>query len=306
MEHTPAAPVRAIVVSAADARFFFLLDELFASIAAAADAPTVALGCLDLGLEPAQVADLQARGVEVVTPRTGLEAGALADDASKLGYLARPFLPEAFPGHDVYVWMDADAWIQGGAALSGLIEAAQAGGAALVREDDPAYRSNFGLLLWKGKHYLLGYGPWRAARLLPRRQVNNGVFAMRADAPHWAVWRRLYQQALTRTGLAAPHDQFALNAAAYLHGLKTTFLPATFNWICDLARPWWDDEAQAYCTPDASRRPIRVMHLAGPIKTTEFDVRTPAGGVLRGRLRYGVALRAPDDEPAPAGGEAAR
>ena len=250
-------------------------------------------------------AELEARGVEVVTPRTGLEAGALADDASKLGYLARPFLREAFPGYDVYVWLDADTWIQGGAALAGLIEAAEARGAALVREDDPSYRSNLGLFLWKGKHYLLGYGALRAARLLLRRQVNNGVFAMRADAPHWAVWRRLYQEALTRTGLAAPHDQFALNATAYLHGLETAFLPATFNWICDLARPWWDAEAHAYCTPDASRRPIRVVHLAGPIKTTEFDVRSTAGGVLRGRLRYGVALREATPDRALAAGNAA-
>lgn len=293
MAQTPATAARTIVVSGADAKFFLLLDELIDSIAAAPEVPAVSLGCLDLGLTPAQVAELEARGVQVVAPTTGLDTGALAPDASKMGYLARPFLPENFPGYDLYVWLDADTWIQHGRALQGLADAALRDGAALVREDDAAYRSNLRLFLWKGKHYLRGYGPWRAARLLLRRQVNNGVFAMRADAPHWRVWRDLYQRALRRTGDAAPHDQFSLNAATYLEGLSTGFLPATFNWICDLARPWWDEDAQRLCTPDPSRRAIEVVHLAGPIKTTEFDIRTTSGGVVRRLLRFRTAPVAP-------------
>ena len=281
---------RAIVVTGADHNFFSLLEELLASVQAWRDASQVDLGCYDLGLTEAQVGQLQARGVRTVRPWTGLVAPALADQASNLGYLARPFLPENFPGYATYIWLDADTWIQSGEALQGLLAAARQTGAACIREDEPTYKSNLGLFLWKCKHYVLGYGPWKGLRLLFRKQINNGVFAMRADAPHWAIWRRHYQSALSRTGLAAPHDQFALNVAVYLGGIETHLLPATFNWICDLSRPDWDDQAGWFCSPDALHRRIEVIHLAGPIKTTEFDIRTTAGGVLRGRLRYGARL----------------
>ncbi len=279
---------QAIVVTAANAGFFSLLSELVASIRAVPDAPVVDLGCYDLGLTGEQVAQLAAAGVRVIRPSTGLEAGRLAEDVGKLGYLARPFLRENFPGYATYVWLDADTWIQSGEALRGLITAARERGAVFVREDEPSYHSNFGLFLWKGKHYLYGYGPLRAARLLLRRQINNGVFAMRADAPHWTIWQRYYQSALTRTGLAAPHDQFALNAAVYLAGPPGATLPATFNWICDLARPHWDENANCFCSPDARRRRIEIIHLAGPVKTVSFDIPTTRGRILRGMLRYGA------------------
>lgn len=300
MAELTAAAARTIIVSGADRRFFFLLDELIASLEAAPALPPVELGCYDLGLDPAQVAALQARGVRVVQPTTGLEIGALAGDASKLGYLARPFLPDNFPGYDVYVWLDADTWIQHGDAVRQLIAGATEAGAALVREDDPSYRFSAPLFGWKAKHYLRGYGLRRAMRLILRRQVNNGVFAMRGDAPHWAVWRRLYQRALDRTGDAAPHDQFALNVAAYLEGLPARFLPATLNWICDLAHPWWDGASNRFCTPDRQHRPIGIVHLAGPVKTAEFDVRTTDGGTVRRLFRFGAGRVSPG-RPAPAG-----
>jgi hypothetical protein len=151
------------------------------------------------------------------------------------------------------------------------------------------------LFLWKCKHYVLGYGIWKGLRLLSKKQINNGVFAMQADAPHWEIWRRYYQSALSRTGLAAPHDQFALNVAVYFGQASTYFLPATFNWICYLSRPDWDEEAGCFCSPDEKRRRIEVIHLAGPIKTKEFDIRTTKGRLLRGKLRYGAPLN-----PAPA------
>lgn len=282
---------RAVVVTGADARFFHLVEELVASIHAAPGAPCVEIACMDLGLFDDQKGRLAELGVLVAEPRSELAPPpGLQDPSSVMGYLARPYLPQMLPGRDVYVWLDADTWIQSGQALQALIDGALESGAALIREDEATYRSNFGLFLWKGKHYLQGYGALRAARLLFKPQINNGVFAMRADAPHWAAWRREYAAAYGRTGLPAPHDQFGLNAAVQLGGPPARFLPATFNWICDLSKPWWDDEAGCFCTPDGRRRRIEVVHLAGPIKSTVFDIRTTGGGMRRGLLRYGAAL----------------
>jgi hypothetical protein len=286
---------RAIVVTAANETFFDLLDELLLSLERAEDAPPLEVGCLDLGLSAHQVSNLMARGVHVVQPATGLTMRGQPVGPTALSYLARPYLPDNFPGYQVYVWLDADTWVQRGRALVTLINAANEHGAAMVREDDPTYKSNLGLFLWKAKHYLFGYGPWRGARLLFSRQINNGVFAMRADAPHWAVWRHEYQAALMRTNLPAPHDQFALNAAVHLGGAHTRFLPATFNWICDLSKPDWDEDASCFCSPGSARLPIEVIHLAGPIKNQTVTIRTTRGRTLHGMLRYGALL---EDEPA--------
>ena len=282
---------RAIIVTGADANFHHLVSELVASLRRSADLTSVDLGCYDLGLSPAQCEELDRAGVRTVRPSTGLALAQAPPDPAKLGYLARPFLRENFPGYDVYIWLDADTWIQSGRAIEELRRTALAQGAALIREDEPTYRSNLGLFLWKGKHYLYGYGPLSAARLLFRRQINNGVFALRADAPLWEGWVRAYQGALDRTGLAAPHDQFGLNAAVHLGRARVGFLPAVFNWICDLSLPMWDDEARCFCSPDGARRRIEVVHLAGPAKSGEFTLRTTSGRSLRGRLRFGAALQ---------------
>jgi hypothetical protein len=275
-----------IIVTAADAGFFHLLDEMVASLRAASASLAFDIGCFDLGLTPEQIDRLRSRGVVVVTPTTGLKTAG-PTETSQLCFLARPYLRENFPGYDIYVWLDADTWVQGQDWLRLLAGMARNAGAAFILENDPSYTSNVGLFLWKGKHYLRGYGPWLAARLMLKSQINNGVFAIHATAPHWVLWQRHYQSALSRTGLAAPHDQFALNVAIYRHHHPDCFLPPTFNWICDLSRPHWDEDAQLFCTPDAERRLIHIIHLAGPIKATQFDVKTTTGRILRGTLRYG-------------------
>ncbi|MET3925010.1 hypothetical protein [Devosia sp. 2618] len=90
------------------------------------------------------------------------------------------------------------------------------------------------------------------------------------------------------TGRAAPHDQFALNAAIHLENLPTRFMEPTYNWICDLATPKWDAELGRFVRPVAPHRPIHVMHLAGPAKAREFDVDVIGGGGRRGKLLFGA------------------
>ncbi|CAN7291719.1 hypothetical protein LJR225_001528 [Phenylobacterium sp. LjRoot225] len=279
----------AIVVSGADAKFFDLLREMVTALRAA-NGPGLEIGVYDLGLASDQLEWLAGQGVITVQPRTELRHGITENLSSKLGYLARPFLRENFPGRRTYVWMDADTWVQSASAARTLVGDATRHGSALVRENAPNYRFRMDLFLWKAKHFVLGYGPINGLRLLLKPHVNNGVFALRADAPHWERWRRRYQRALDRTGQAAPHDQFGLNAAVYLDRLDTHFLPATYNWICDLALPLFNSTAQNFCTPRGEAERIEVMHLAGPIKTTVFQIDTTGGGRVSGRLRFGAAL----------------
>jgi hypothetical protein len=275
-----------IIVTAADAGFFNMLEELISSVRLSSASLAFDIGCFDLGLKPEQVSRLQNRGVIVVNPTTGLKT-AQPPERSQLGFLARPYLRENFPGYGIYVWLDADTWVQGRDWLRGLAGRAKETGAAFVRESDPSYRFSFRYYLWKGKHYLKGYGPWLTTQLLLKRQINAGVYAMQATAPHWAMWQQHYQSALSRTGLAAPHDQFSLNVAMHLNRHPETFLPPTYNWICALSCPYWDEDEQQFCSPDADRRLVHIVHLAGSVKTKQFDLKTTKGRIVRGTLRYG-------------------
>jgi hypothetical protein len=276
-----------IIVTGSDGRYFALAEELILSIEACWPAP-VPIGFVDLGINLRQRAWLDARGIIVRPAKTGFDLDRMVDDLpSKIGYLARPFLNEIFPGHSIYVWLDADVWLQSWDGVQKLRDGAAAKGAAMVRENQKAYRFWLWLYCWQLKHYMLGCGVVPGVMMWPRPHVNAGIFAIRADAPHWNSWRKYYQRALDRTHHATPYDQFSLNAAAYRDRLPTEFLPTTCNWIVNLGVPMWDSETGKLCVPYPPFTLIAHIHLAGPVKTRIFDIKTRDGAVRSMRLRFG-------------------
>ncbi len=140
---------------------------------------------------------------------------------------------------------------------------------------------------------VLGYGAADAAWLLSRPHLNAGLFAMRADSPHWDLWVRHYQAAWDRTGTFNPHDQFSINR--FVHGglfarpeIRTTILPPRYNWICDRGPPMWNDDEHVLCEPYAPFAAIGAVHLAGPGKSTTYDIRRTRGGSFKAMLLQGV------------------
>ena len=99
----------------------------------------------------------------------------------------RPFLPKHFPGHDLYIWIDADAWVQDWAAVELFFRAAATGSLAIVPELDRAYRNFFHA--WEEFHGVIGEGyaaafdAAMAERLVRHPLLNNGVFALRGRCP---------------------------------------------------------------------------------------------------------------------------
>ena len=71
--------------------------------------------------------------------------------------------------------------------------------------------------------------------------------------------------------------------------VETAILPASCNWICDRGIPMWNDSARAFCEPVAPHAPIGVLHLAGPAKRTEYDIKRTEGGAFRARILHGAA-----------------
>jgi hypothetical protein len=294
--------MKIILVTASDSRFMPFLRGMLDSVETWLARPDISLACFDIGLnEPDRLA-LQSLGATIVTPRAHFGIDAAAHPPALLSFLARPFLPEYLPGHDLYIWIDSDVWLQDQDVLQSYINGARQNGMAITHERTGAYRFQPWLFGWTTKHFILGYGVAEAAFLLTRRHVNAGFFAIEAGAPHWAEWAACYQAAITRTGALVPHDQFALNQA--LHGralrpggLPVTLLPPPCNWICDRGIPMWNDDAAAFCEPRPPYTPLRALHLAGPAKRTAYTVRRTGGGAFATCILHGASPFTPRLNP---------
>jgi hypothetical protein len=242
---------------------------------------------LDVGLNADDLAWLRQRVTHVVKPRSHLGV-AEAAKPYLLSFLARPFLPEYFPGFDVYFWIDSDVWLQTSDVIRQMILGAQRKGMAIAHESERAYRFQSWLLLWTAKHFFLGYGPLRGSWLMTRPHLNAGIFAIHRDAPHWRAWAERYAAAIRRTGNLTPHDQFSLNQTIYQDRIDTEILPANVNWVCDRGVPMWNDAERSFCEPYPPYRTISALHLAGPGKSTTYRIQRTGGGVFHGMIRHGV------------------
>lgn len=305
LEHESA---RVLLVTASDSRFFPLLQKMLETLRPEEYSGSLSLACFDIGLTQAQRNALSETRVQIVRPTPHFGISAEQYSPALLSFLARPFLPQDFPGYDIYLWVDSDLWFQNPRAIDVYITGARDDGFAITHESERSYRFQAWLFAWTAKHFLLGYGPIKGAWLLSQRHLNAGMFAGRAEAPHWDVWKRLYQAAITRSGKLVPHDQFALVQA--LHGssiwhrvpLKTRFLDPSWNWIVSRGEPMWNDAASAFCRPYPPYVPIDVIHLAGPGKSHTYRVRRTSGGsfetfILPGVTPEKTALTAMSDLP---------
>jgi hypothetical protein len=282
---------RVVAVSSADTGYFPLLRDMILSLDRQMTAdpalPPIDLGIFDLGLTAEERHWLAPHTDRIVAPRPHFALGAGARPLD-LAFLVRPFLPEYFPGFDIYLWIDSDVWLQSPDTVTAMIAGAQQKGMALVHESERAYRFQGWLFLWTAKHFVLGYGAVRGLRLLARPHLNAGIFAIHRDAPHWRAWAERYRAAIKRTGLLTPHDQFALNQAVYQDHLPTEFLPPRLNWICDRGVPMWNDATQGFCEPYPPYHKISALHLAGPAKRRSYRVRRTSGSEFEAMIRYGA------------------
>jgi hypothetical protein len=282
-----------VIVSAADAGYFPLLRDTVLSVRVLY--PDVAIGILDLGLEPEQRdwlaalrADLAAPGWDVDFPHQARMPNTFKAQVS------RPFLPRHFPGYEMYLWIDADAWVQDGRAIDLYCAAAGRDKIAIVPEIDRAYKRHYKRPKWFGrtlpwKLYREAFG-WRAADRLGRNpMVNCGVFALHREAPHWQEWARVIAQVLQRTRFFYA-EQIALNYLIFAEHLPANFLPAYCNWMPGDAAPVFDAARGLFVEPYAPYEPIGVMHLAGELsKNHVFRLSTRDGGTVETSLRYAAS-----------------
>jgi hypothetical protein len=278
-----------ILVTASNENYFPLLRGLLESIEKNGDG-SVDIGVLDVGLAAATSKQLAARGVRVVAPPWDYKL-ASEPPGFALAQTARPHLPKHFPGYDIYMWLDADTWIQDWNAVGFYTECARSHGFAVTPESDRSYWQ----ILPDGEVPVVRYQMFRSCfQEAPARTlaafplINSGVFAAHAAAPHWQQWSELLGEILGRQGWTFYAEQNSLNVVirnGMNAGLKTAFLPASYNWMCNVGPVMHDGEA--FTEPNPPYERLKILHLASGAGNGIHKVLTLDGHERHMSLRFG-------------------
>lgn len=288
------------VVAAANAPYFPLLRGLVQSIQAAPTLSQHDLCILDLGLEPEQCQWLEGIGATLVQP--GWDCDFPGRDSCPSHYramTARPYLPKHFPGYEVYLWIDSDAWVQDDTPFPAFIRAARRGQLAIVPEMDRSYWPHYRRpKLWTQNHKAFAWSfTLKVGDRLGRNPIlNSGVFALAGDAPHWALWAEAHKRILNKKRWKPPFEsnsfyffiaeQTALNYVVFGDKQPASFLPAYCNWFCGKGTPLWT--GTHLVEPNEPHTPLAVVHLAGSgMKDRVWEIPGLDGAApFKGRLVY--------------------
>jgi len=290
---------RFIITSAADANYGELAAQLIASIRAMPAGERIPIGLIDVGLEPQQRDWFRQSGVEVIEAGWDYDfsAYAVAPKRHLQALTTRPHLPRYFPGYEVYLYIDADAWLQDWAAIELYVSAAVERGFAITPEVDRSYRMIYGNMSendLKLTTYRQYFDEESTRRLAALPQLNGGVFAARASAPHWKTWHDLMVHiyaALGRYQALDPQtlfyaEQACLNAAVWHMQEPTAFLPAWCNWLCHRALPRCSHDGSILFEPNPPYRRLGIVHMTGGSKNNRLELRDAENRCHMRWLRY--------------------
>jgi hypothetical protein len=279
--------MKTIIVTGSDENFSSLFLDLISSLHQWDARLSDAIGVLDCGLSDATLQQVRERVTHIVTPDWDFAIDpSLRDTAPHLrALLARPFLPKYFPGYDLYLWLDADTWLQESYAVKWFFQAAINGAIGIVPHLHQSYRKQPSAAEWGHQRIYAYFGDRGIALSLIHHAYNAGAFALRATSAHWDAWARYFALGLK----ASPRlvsDQAALNYAIWNDDLPVHPLPALCNWLCHLAIPSINFETKKFCEPHIPNREIGLIHLT--TGTKDQMIKFDHNGISRQtNLRFG-------------------
>jgi hypothetical protein len=297
---------RTILISASDAAFHDLLAGLMRSVQKGALRDGMDLGVLDLGLEEHQREELQALGARLCVPELDYDAGLFRTPPQPpfRAMTARPHLPRYFPGYDLYIFLDADCWVQDWEAVRLYATAAWRTGTAVTPETDRSYTPLFAdstVAEWRRLVYLKCFGEQIARDLSVFDMINTGLFASRADSALWENWSRVLGIVYGAVGEPLFYaEQTVLNTLIRSQVVPAAFLPARCNWMCNRALPFCSEDGAVLHEPQPPFDRLGIVHLTGPMKNGEQTLTDLAGGTWVRSLRFRANARRPVSMPAQA------
>ena len=293
-----------IIVSSADSKYFFLLKELFLSLDKSGILSDYQFSILDTGLTEEQRIFFLDNSViikEAIWNTSVPKYKILGRDNLKT-QVARAYLPDYFEDYKLYIWLDADMWLNDIKSFNLYEKGAFNNKLTIVPQSDRAYVKNANvewLFGFPKKIKTINYKniSKSISKSLGRKYafhstLNAGAFAINDNLNIWKCFQKNIRLA-AKKGRIFGTDQVALALSIYEDGLPSEFLPAYCNWMCEFNMPKFDSENGQFVEPFIPNHPIALVHLAGLDdirldKNILSDVETLDGLQIKKSLRFNV------------------
>ena len=263
-----------IIVSSADSKYFFLLKELFLSLDKSGILSDFQFSILDTGLTEEQRFFFLDNSViikEAIWNTSVPKFKILGRDNLKT-QVARAYLPDYFEDYKLYIWLDADMWLNDIKSFNLYEKGAFNNKLTIVPQSDRAYVKNANvewLFGFPKKIKTINYKniSKSISKSLGRKYafhstLNAGAFAINDNVNIWKCFQKNIKLA-AKKGRIFGTDQVALALSIYEDGLPSEFLPAYCNWMCEFNMPKFDSEKGQFVEPYIPNHPIALVHLAG-------------------------------------------
>ena len=293
-----------IIVSSADSKYFFLLKELFLSLDRSGILSDYQFSILDTGLTKEQKIFFLDNSVIIKEAiwNTSVPKFKILGRENLKTQVARAYLPNYFENYKLYIWLDADMWLNDIESFYFYEKGALNDKLTIVPQSDRAYVKNANvewLFGFPKKIKTINYKniSKSISKSLGRKYafhstLNAGAFAINNNVNIWKCFQKNIKLA-AKKGRIFGTDQVALALSIYEDGLPSEFLPAYCNWMCEFKMPKFDNKKNQFVEPYIPNNPIALVHLAGlddirQDKNILSDIETIDGLHIKKSLRYNV------------------
>ena len=293
-----------IIVSSADSKYFFLLKELFLSLDRSGILSDYQFSILDTGLTKEQKIFFLDNSVIIKEAiwNTPVPKFKILGRENLKTQVARAYLPNYFENYKLYIWLDADMWLNDIESFYFYEKGALNDKLTIVPQSDRAYVKNANvewLFGFPKKIKTINYKniSKSISKSLGRKYafhstLNAGAFAINDNVNIWKCFQKNIKLA-AKKGRIFGTDQVALALSVYEDGLPSEFLPAYCNWMCEFNMPKFDNKKNQFVEPYIPNNPIALVHLAGlddirQDKNILSDIETIDGLHIKKSLRYNV------------------
>jgi len=293
-----------IIISSSDNNYFFLIKELHLSLKNNGILDEYDFAILDTGLDQKQKNYFKDHNVIIRTAEWNVEVPKykILGRENLKTQVARAFLPDYFDNYKLYIWLDADMWLNDIESFYFYEKGALNDKLTIVPQSDRAYVKNANvewLFGFPKKVKTINYKniSKSISRSLGRKYafhstLNAGAFAINDNMNIWQCFQKNIKLA-AKKGRIFGTDQVALALSIYEDGLPSEFLPAYCNWMCEFNMPKFDNVKSQFVEPNIPNHPIALVHLAGldnirKDKNILSNVETLDGLQIKKSLRYNV------------------
>ena len=293
-----------LIVSSCDSKYFHLLKELFLSIQKTNLFNEYDFAVLDTGMDLNQLNYLKDNKIIIAKARWDVKVPQykiLGRNHLKT-HTARAFLPDYFPNFKIYIWLDADLWLNDVNSFLLYEKGAFKNSLAITPQVDRAYYKlasvewffNFPKRIKTINYKNIGKSVSKklAKKYAFHATLNAGAFAIKSNSLIWDVFQKNVKLA-SKKGRIFGTDQVALALSVYEDKIPTEFLPSYCNWMCEFNLPFFDENKKMFIEPYLPHNPIALIHLAGldEIRSNKdmlSSIKTLNGNVIKRSLRFNV------------------